>query len=43
MLLVQEAGGRVTDMDGSPYSLETRNIAATNGRIHDELLQALQL
>lgn len=42
MLLVKEAGGRVTDMDGSPYSLRVRNVAASNGRIHDELLNVLQ-
>lgn len=42
VILVQEAGGRVTDMDGSPYKLTTRDIAATNGHIHDELLEQLR-
>lgn len=40
-LLVQEAGGRITDLQGAPYTLATREIVATNGRVHDELQQAL--
>ncbi|HUC92279.1 MAG TPA: inositol monophosphatase family protein [Paenibacillus sp.] len=41
-LLIQESGGRVTDMKGEPYHLGVRNVVATNGHIHDELLQVLQ-
>ncbi|MEO3946481.1 inositol monophosphatase family protein [Gorillibacterium sp. CAU 1737] len=41
-LLVQEAGGQITDTVGTPYHLGVRNVAATNGRIHDELLQVLK-
>jgi myo-inositol-1(or 4)-monophosphatase len=41
-LLVREAGGRVTDTEGRPYSLSVRNIVATNGAIHDELLGTLE-
>ena len=41
VLLVQEAGGRVTDTLGRPYTLETRNVIATNGLVHEELRQAL--
>jgi myo-inositol-1(or 4)-monophosphatase len=40
-LLVQESGGRVTDTLGNPYSLAVRNVAATNGKIHDEFLREL--
>lgn len=36
-LLVREAGGTVTRVDGSPAALDARSILATNGRIHDEL------
>ena len=32
-----EAGGLVTDCKGSPYTLSTRPICATNGLIHFEL------
>lgn len=37
-LLVEEAGGRVTDFDGAAYSPYRPRIVATNGQIHDELL-----
>ncbi|WP_309119019.1 inositol monophosphatase family protein [Paenibacillus sp.] len=42
MLLVHEAGGRVTDMRGEPYGLHVRDVAATNGRIHEELIEILK-
>jgi len=41
-LLVEEAGGRMSDTAGEPYQLAVRNVVATNGRIHDELLGELQ-
>jgi myo-inositol-1(or 4)-monophosphatase len=37
-LLVEEAGGRVTDFEGNSYSPYQPHIVATNGKIHDELL-----
>lgn len=40
-LLVQESGGTVTDTNGQPYHLGVRNVAASNGKIHDELIAAL--
>lgn len=36
-LLVLEAGGRVTRIDGSPFSLQHHDILATNGSIHEAL------
>ena len=41
VLLVLEAGGQVTDTAGVPYTLEVRNLMATNGAIHAELAEAL--
>lgn len=41
MLLVSEAGGRVTDRTGNPTDVHTSSIAATNGRIHDALIALL--
>lgn len=41
MLLVREAGGTVTAIDGAPFDLDGRSIVATNGRIHDELRDCL--
>ena len=38
-LIVQEAGGKVTDFSGAPYSPYQPQIVATNGKIHAELLQ----
>jgi myo-inositol-1(or 4)-monophosphatase len=37
LLLVREAGGRVTATGGSEFDLNGRSILATNGRIHEEL------
>jgi len=37
-LLVEEAGGKVTDFEGNDYSPYQPHIVATNGKIHDELL-----
>lgn len=40
-LIVEEAGGRVTDMNGDAYSLYQRRLVATNGLIHDALLDSI--
>ncbi|WP_442603021.1 inositol monophosphatase family protein [Paenibacillus sp. KN14-4R] len=40
-LLIQESGGRVTDTEGRPYTLAVRNMLATNGHIHDEMVTEL--
>ena len=36
-LLVHESGGRVSAIDGSPFTLEGRSILATNGAVHEKL------
>jgi myo-inositol-1(or 4)-monophosphatase len=38
VLLVLEAGGTVTRFDGSPFRLDSREVLASNGLIHQELL-----
>lgn len=40
-LIVEEAGGKVTDFKGDYYSPYQHGIVATNGLIHDELVQAV--
>lgn len=40
-LILQESGGKVTDLNNENYHLEVRNIVATNGHIHQELLHEL--
>ncbi|MDR3746620.1 MAG: inositol monophosphatase family protein [Acidobacteriota bacterium] len=39
VLLVQEAEGLVTRFDGSPFRLDSREVLATNGLIHEELMK----
>jgi myo-inositol-1(or 4)-monophosphatase len=39
VLIVQEAGGRVTRFDGAPFRLDSREVLATNGLIHDEVIE----
>lgn len=40
-LLIEEAGGTLSQIDGSPYRVDSSDIAATNGRIHAALIEAL--
>jgi myo-inositol-1(or 4)-monophosphatase len=42
VLLVEEAGGRVTHYDGSPFRIYTPPIAASNGLIHEAMLDVLR-
>lgn len=42
ILLVEEAGGRVTDYDGGPPDLAGRTVAASNGPLHPFLLELLR-
>ena len=42
VLLVQEAGGLVTRFDGSPFRIDSREVMASNGLIHQELLTNFQ-
>ena len=38
ILLLEEAGGKVTDFAGGPFRLDSREVLASNGLIHDELV-----
>ncbi len=40
-LMVEEAGGRLTAIDGGPLDLEQPSVIASNGRIHDAMLAVL--
>jgi myo-inositol-1(or 4)-monophosphatase len=42
VLLIEEAGGRVSDFDGEPMALEDPECLASNGLIHDEMKAILQ-
>jgi myo-inositol-1(or 4)-monophosphatase len=39
VLLVTEAGGRVSNFTGGPFRLESSEVLATNGGIHDEMVK----
>jgi len=40
-VLLEEAGGRITDFRGNPFSPYTPELVASNGRIHDAMLTVL--
>ena len=40
--IVTEAGGRFTDLSGAPVTRETTTVLATNGRLHEAVLDALR-
>lgn len=42
LLLVREAGGRVTDLDGGDVDIDSRSLLVTNGVVHDEIVQLLR-
>jgi myo-inositol-1(or 4)-monophosphatase len=39
VLIVEEAGGRVTDMSGGAFQIASRETLASNGLVHDALLK----
>jgi len=39
IVLIEEAGGKVTDLQGQPYVLGGPTILASNGLIHDEMVK----
>jgi myo-inositol-1(or 4)-monophosphatase len=41
VLIVREAGGRVTAFDGGPFSIYENHILATNGQIHQQMVDIL--
>jgi myo-inositol-1(or 4)-monophosphatase len=41
-LILEEAGGRATRLDGSPLGLGPGEIVATNGLIHEAMIEALR-
>ena len=42
VLMVEEAGGRVTDFAGGPFQIASRETLASNGLVHDALLAEFQ-
>ena len=42
MLILQEAGGRISDFQGKPFSIYGNEVLATNGMIHEQMMSILQ-
>jgi myo-inositol-1(or 4)-monophosphatase len=42
ILLLLEAGGLITDFAGNPFQLNSREVLASNGLIHDEMVTLFQ-
>jgi myo-inositol-1(or 4)-monophosphatase len=42
VLIIEEAGGKVTRFDGSPFQIDSRETLASNGLVHEALLQEFQ-
>lgn len=42
-VIIEEAGGRVTKLDGSPFDNYSASLLCTNGAIHDQMLAVLAL
>lgn len=43
ILMVKEAGGEVTDFCGKNFSIYRKNILATNGKIHSQMINVLKM
>ncbi len=41
LVIAEEAGGRVTDFSGGPFSIYSKEILASNGAIHEEMMTAI--
>lgn len=42
MLLIEEAGGKVTDISGNPITAESDSVIASNGKVHDQMMELLK-
>jgi myo-inositol-1(or 4)-monophosphatase len=40
-LFVEEAGGKVTDFGGEPFSIYSKEVLASNGKIHGQMVEVL--
>lgn len=41
--IVEETGGKITDFNGKPVTLKTSDVIVSNGKIHGELIELLEL
>ena len=43
ILLVKEAGGKISKLDGNAWEINSRDLVASNNKIHNELVKKLTL
>ena len=41
LLLVEEAGGRATDLQGNKWSIDSAGYVASNGKVHEDILRII--
>ena len=41
-VILEEAGGKLTDYDGAPYTIYSKKMVASNGFLHDHMLEVLR-
>ena len=42
ILIVQEAGGKISNVDNKPFDFDDKSIVASNGKVHQELMKYLE-
>jgi len=42
LLILEEAGGRVTDLKGKPWTPNIKNYISSNGKVHDKILKLVR-
>jgi len=42
ILIVLEAGGKISNVDGQPFDFDDKGIVASNGKVHQQLLKYLE-
>ncbi|MBU0732218.1 inositol monophosphatase [Patescibacteria group bacterium] len=42
ILLIQEAGGKITDFKGQPWPMKTADMIGSNGKIHDQIVKFIK-
>jgi myo-inositol-1(or 4)-monophosphatase len=41
-LMIEEAGGRVSGLAGTPFDSRSGEVVASNGRIHDAMVEVIR-
>ena len=41
-LILEEAGGKITQFDGSPFTVYDKELLASNSKLHSQMIRVLQ-